>query len=194
MTNGPPYGIGPTQACVARVSRPSWVCYLFAIAGLLWAADTFSGEKPREEQIFGWIEHALVSTEQIEMKAKLDTGATTGSLHALNIHRFKRNGKRMVRFDIEDPESGAVVTLERPLARRVRIKESDTGEYSKRPVVELWLCIGNVGRSVEVSLVDRSHFNYPLLVGRNFLAGEILVDANDTFTQSPSCKLPVDSK
>lgn len=190
MTNGPRNGTGQSRVCVARVSRTTWTWYTFAMVALLWGADTFAGEKIRDEQIFGWIENALVSREQVEMKAKLDTGATTSSLHALNIHRFKRNGERMVRFDIENPESGVVVTLERPLARKVRIKESYTGEYSKRPVVELWLCIGNVGRSIEVSLVDRSHFNYPLLVGRNFLAGEILVDADDTFTQSPSCELP----
>ncbi len=140
-----------------------------------------------DKQIYGWIERAVVSTEHLEMKAKLDTGAMTSSLHAINIQRFKRDGKRMVRFDLEDPETGERVTIERSLARKVRIKESDTGEYSKRPVVELWFCIGDIGKTVEVSLVDRGHFIYPLLVGRNFMAGAVLVDSDETFTRSPSC-------
>lgn len=193
MTDSPRTGFGPMRAGMRRIIRIAWTCYAFAAIAVFLSANAVAREKVREEQIFGWIEHALVSREQVEMKAKLDTGATTSSLHALNIHRFKRNGKRMVRFDIEDPERGVVVTLERPLSRKVRIKESDTGEYSNRPVVELWVCIGNVGKRIEVNLVDRSHFNYPFLVGRNFLAGEILVDADDTFTQTPSCELPDDA-
>ena len=176
---------GTNGAPLARCRR----CALLLM--LLFVMPTaYAGDGSKDKQIFGWIEHAIVSDQQVDLKAKLDTGATTSSLHAVNVHRFKRDGRSMVRFDIEDPEEGHRVTLERPLARKVRIKESDTGEYSSRPVVELWFCIGNVGRTVEVNLVDRSHFNYPLLVGRNFLAGEILVDADETFTQSPSCPPP----
>lgn len=160
--------------------------------GAILLAGTAAGAQTeaRSEQILGWIENALITSERIELKAKLDTGAKTTSLHALNIERFKRDGRRMVRFDIEDPEGGRMLTLERPLVRSVRIKESVSDEPSRRPVVELWLCVGEIGRKLEVNLVDRSRFNYPLLIGRNALAESILVDSHNTFTQTPTCDAP----
>ncbi len=162
-----------------------------ALGTLLFTGTAGGAEKEaRSEQILGWIENALITPERIELKAKLDTGAKTTSLHALNIERFKRDGRRMVRFDIEDPEAGRMLTLERPLVRSVRIKESVSDEPSRRPVVELWLCVGDSGRHLEVNLVDRSRFNYPLLIGRNALAGSILVDSHNTFTQAPTCDAP----
>ena len=39
-----------------------------------------------------------------------------------------------------------------------------TPESAKRPVVDLEMCLGNVKRTVEVNLTDRSSFNYPLLI------------------------------
>ncbi|MNR48119.1 hypothetical protein D3C85_1673140 [compost metagenome] len=48
-------------------------------------------------------------------------------------------------------------------------EEGDAPEISKRPVVDLELCLGDVKRTVEVNLVDRSSFNYPLLVGSKAL-------------------------
>jgi hypothetical protein len=36
-------------------------------------------------------------------------------------------------------------------------------------VVDLELCLGDVKRTMEVNLVDRSSFNYPLLVGSKAL-------------------------
>ncbi len=172
------------------VESHRWLISVLAVLAISASRGAPADDKISNKQIYGWVEQAVVSSERIQMKAKLDTGAMTSSLHAVNIHRFKRQGQRMVRFDIEDPENGERVTIERPLARKVRIKESDTGEYSQRPVVDLWLCIGDIGKTVEVNLVDRSHFIYPLLVGRNFMAGAVLVDSDETFTRSPSCDIP----
>lgn len=162
------------------------MCLGLALSAMLTSGAAHSGGNG-SKQIFGWVERVLVSSERISMKAKLDTGANTSSLHALNVERFKRGGKRMVRFEIEDPEDGRRIEFERPLVRSVRIKEQDNGGVSRRPVVELWICIGDIGRQVEVNLVDRSRFIYPMLIGRSALAGEVVVDPDDTFTQAPSC-------
>ena len=70
-----------------------------------------AGEDVRDKEILGWIETALVTSERIKVKAKLDTGAKTTSLHAINIKRFKRDGRRMVRFTIEDPETGELLEM-----------------------------------------------------------------------------------
>ncbi|UCC13259.1 MAG: ATP-dependent zinc protease [Gammaproteobacteria bacterium] len=166
---------------------------LGAGALILWATILFrpavAETAPADKQILGWVERVLVSSERVSMKAKLDTGAKTSSLHAANIERFKRDDQRMVRFDIEDPENGNRLTLERPLVRSVRIKEQDTDGSTSRPVVMLSVCIGQTAREVEVNLVDRSRFIYPFLIGRSALAGQVVVDPDDTFTQPPVCSV-----
>jgi len=142
---------------------------------------------PENKQILGWVERVLVSSAYISMKAKLDTGAKTSSLHATGIERFRRGDQRMVRFDVEDPQDGSRLTLERPLVRKVRIKEQDADGSNSRPVVMLSVCIGQAQRDVEVNLVDRSRFIYPFLIGRSALAGHVVVDPDETFTQPPVC-------
>lgn len=158
-----------------------------ALCLLVTSVTARAGGEVRDKEILGWIENALVTSKRIKVKAKLDTGAKTTSMHAINIKRFKRDGQRMVRFTIEDPDSGELFEMESPLVRSVRIKESIGDEHSRRPVVELWLCVGSLGRVVEVNLVDRSRFNYPLLIGRSAMAGLIVVDSEETFTLPPDC-------
>jgi len=52
----------------------------------------------------------------------------------------------------------------------------------------LGICLGSVYKEVEVNLVDRSNFNYQLLIGRNYLANSFLVDPSLTFSTKSKCK------
>ena len=147
-----------------------------------------TGMPVEAKNILGWIEQVRVSAAGLTLEAKLDTGADTSSLHARNIRGFKRKGVRMVRFEIENPDTGELVELERRRVRTVRIREHD-GSYQRRPVVEMWVCLGPVKKRVEVNLVDRSQFNYPFLIGRSAMHGDILVDPDLSFTVKPECDL-----
>jgi hypothetical protein len=51
----------------------------------------------------------------------------------------------------------------------------------------LRICVGGISKEVEVSLVDRSNYEHPLLIGRSFLAGDLIVDPGATFSVSPTC-------
>lgn len=156
-----------------------------ALAAALLVAGPLRAET---KDVFGWIERVTITEMRRGVKAKLDTGAKTSSLHAENIERFKRGEIQMVRFDIVDPDTGELTGLERPLARWVRIREHD-GSYQRRPVVWMWLCLGTHRKRVEVNLVDRSQFNYQLLLGRAALQGDAIVDPDQTFTTRPACDL-----
>ena len=145
-----------------------------------------SGTKRR----LGWVERALVTEQGITVKAKLDSGARTSSLDARNIERFRRDGEEMVRFDFINPSDGRKVRVERPVLRTVRIREHGGG-YQRRPVVAVWLCLGDVARDVEVTLVNRKGFIYPLLVGRRAMEGLIVIDPDETVTTPPTCRLGV---
>lgn len=128
-----------------------------------------------EPTLYGRYEYIRLPEIGQTFKAKMDTGALTASLSAKDIETFKRGGEDWVRFKLATPDADGKV-YEHKVARTSRIKgrsdEDDEGEtiaVANRQVVELDLCLGDVKESVEVNLVDRSHFNYPLLIGAKAL-------------------------
>ena len=76
--------------------------------------------------------------------------------------------------------------VEMPLEREAKIKRKGS-QVQIRPVVKLGVCLAGVYEEVEFTLTDRSNFEYPVLIGRNFLAGKFLVDSSRSFTLPPSC-------
>lgn len=129
------------------------------------------------------------------LKAKMDTGAYTASLSAKDIELFKRDGEEWVRFRLATKDADGKV-YEHQVSRISKIKnraeedeEGDSPELSHRPVVDLELCLGDVKRTVEVNLVDRSSFNYPLLVGSKALKEfKAAVDPAQKYTAGkPGC-------
>ena len=163
-------------------------------AALLLCAVTPVASVAEGRDLFGWVERVVVGEEAIELKAKLDTGAETSSLDASGIRRLRRlsTGLRLIEFEVTDPATERTFTLKKKLVRDVRIKQHD-GSFQTRPVVELSVCLGTTVREIEVSLIDRSEFLYPLLLGRSALAGVALVDPELTFTREPDCEISEDS-
>ena len=133
----------------------------------------------------GWVEKAVLFPEAFTLHAKLDTGAKTTSINAINPEFFERNGEQWSRFTITNKYNKSA-TIEAPIVRDSIIKRH-YGEKQTRPVIMLDICIGNVRKKEEVNQVDRSNLNYQLLIGRNFLSGSFLIDSDSTYTLSPDC-------
>lgn len=160
--------------------------YVILVFGLT-PADGARGDETETRTIHGWVERIEIVPEGISLKAKLDTGATTSSLNALNKKLFRRDGRKWIAFDIIDPEDEKnTIRLERPIIRHVRIIRHD-GSSQRRPVVSIGLCIGPHYRDEEMSLIDRTQLTYQVLVGRNHMRSIILVDSAETFLQRPRC-------
>ena len=141
----------------------------------------------QRNKFYGWIEDVLIDPAYaLKLPAKLDTGADTTSLDARNIRRSRRDGEDYVRFVVTEPVSGQSVELEKPFVRAVRIKAHGNAA-ARRVVVRMRICIGDRSRSVEVNLVDRAHYEYPLLLGRNALRDVAMIDPNLRRTREPSC-------
>ncbi|AVF57253.1 ATP-dependent zinc protease [Pseudomonas fulva] len=128
-----------------------------------------------EPTLYGRYENIALPEIGQTLKAKMDTGAYTASLSAKDIELFTRDGQEWVRFRLATKDADDKV-YEHQVSRISKIKgraddedEGDAPESAKRPVVDLKLCLGDVKRTVEVNLVDRSNFNYPLLVGAKAL-------------------------
>jgi hypothetical protein len=130
------------------------------------------------------------------LKAKMDTGALTASLSAKDIETFTRDGEDWVRFRLATKGASSKV-YEHKIARISKIKsradeedeDKDVSEVTKRPVVDLEMCLGNVKRTVEVNLTDRSSFNYPLLIGAKALRefGAAVNPARRFTADKPDC-------
>lgn len=157
---------------------------------VLCAAEPAMAAKSKKNlQILGWVENAFLIEPGFELKAKLDTGALTSSLDARIIKRFRQYGKRWVRFAVRDPNTGEETILVRERARTIGIVQHE-GDNDIRPTVHMAVCIAGIERDIEVSLVDRSRFQYPLLLGRRTLKNIAIVHPGQTFMAESRCNQP----
>jgi len=138
------------------------------------------------KEVVGWVENAKVYPGGIQIKSKIDTGAKTSSLNCQCITPIKRDGEEWVSFSVKNYK-GEITMIEKPVLRIAKIRRF-FGKSQERYVVKLGICLGTIYREEEVTLVDRSGFNYQLLIGRNFTHNDFLVDPGKTFTTDPSCK------
>jgi len=121
----------------------------------------------------------------IAFKARIDTGANTTSINARRIEPFRRGGKRWVRFEVAG-KRGQGMAMERQVVRVVRIKQFGA-ESKRRFVVRIGICLGNHYKDAQVTLQDRRRREYPLLIGRRYMAGAILVDSGREYVVGPTC-------
>ena len=156
---------------------------LFCILFFEFSFSSFSNAA----EVVGWLEKVVVQADgaSLLMKAKIDSGAQTTSIHAKGYQLFDKDGQKWVRFNVANFE-GEEINFERPVVRTAKIKRH-FGEYQERPVVMLGLCLDNIYVETEVNLVDREGLNYKLLVGRKYLAGKFLIDSGNTFIVQPRC-------
>jgi hypothetical protein len=159
-----------------------WVAALL----LFWMALPLTAA-PTKKEILGWVEHVRVGKSRLELTAKLDTGADTSSLDATKIRRFRgKDGERWVEFLVEEDKTGRRVRFKKRRVRTAYIKEHK-GPSQKRSVVLMEICLGEYVQEVEVTLVDRSDFDHPVLLGRNALEGLAVIDPALEFTREPRC-------
>lgn len=131
--------------------------------------------------IVGALEWVKVEPADIQLEARIDTGADTSSVHAEKIQLVEKDGKRYVRFVLFDTD-GNEIQQELRLRRTVLIK-AKVGEPERRYVVRMWVTLGETRSRIDVNLSDREDFEYPFLVGRNFLVDTMIVDVSRRYTQ-----------
>jgi len=125
--------------------------------------------------IIGAVEWAKIQPAGLWIESRIDTGADTTSIHAQDIQLIEKDGKRYVRFVLVDAVTGNAHQQELRLRRRVLIKQSG-GPDERRYVVRMWVTLGEIRSKIDVNLSDRSDFEYPFLIGRNFLMDNMIVD------------------
>ncbi|UTT87022.1 RimK/LysX family protein [Vibrio pelagius] len=137
---------------------------------------------PDGKLILGEEEWVYVPGLEESFKARIDTGATTSSISAIDVVPFERDGKDWVKFKIEhDGIKSQEVSL--PVERWVKIKQSSAEGTQRRAVIVASIQIGDLKDKTEFTLADRTHLKYPLLLGRSFFRDVAVVDVSKKYVQ-----------
>ncbi len=128
--------------------------------------------------VLGWREWVtLADWEVAHLKAKVDTGARTSSLHAFDLEWFQQGATPWVRFEIQPWQRSTddAVVAEAPVVSTRDIKSS-SGVVDHRPVVRTTLVIGGHAVDAEITLTRRDEMGFRMLVGREAIRNRFLVD------------------
>ena len=133
--------------------------------------------------IIGWREWlSLPDLGVPRIKAKIDTGARSSSLHAYDIEQFEREGCSMVRFKVH------------PIQRReqleiccsaevhdIRSVRTSSGQATDRIVIQTTASWLDQTWTIDLTLADRSQMGFRMLVGREAMRGRMLVDPGRSY-------------
>ncbi|MCL7927107.1 MAG: RimK/LysX family protein [marine benthic group bacterium] len=133
--------------------------------------------------IIGWREWVRIPELGIDrIKAKVDTGARTSSLHAFDLHEFVRDGRPFVRFMIhpEQRKARPEIPAELPLLARRRVRDSG-GKVELRPIVETEIELHGQRWPIELTLTRRDAMGFRMLLGRQAIRGHFIVDPGASY-------------
>ena len=178
---------------------------LALVCALLWtpfttAKDNDSANAKPIPETLGYLEWVVMHDTGVRLKARLDTGAKTSSLHAVNVEEFEKDDERWVSFQLplgdheDQPSEGqisheeVVLEFEMPVERVVLIKRKGASSQ-RRYVVNMDFCVAGSVHNTQFSLADRGKFSYPVLLGRRFMSDDdILVDSANGFISDKECE------
>ncbi len=132
-----------------------------------------------EKTVLGGVEDVILLPWRIRLPARVDTGAAKSSLDAREI----KVQDAIIEFKLPEKYGGVRIRLPIMGWRHIRTPEG----LEKRPIVELEICLGSKRIRTLVNLTDRSMVKYPLILGRNALRENFLVDVNRRRLLPPHC-------
>lgn len=145
-----------------------------------------------DRPVIGWREWvALPSIGVGWVKAKVDTGARSSSLHAWDVEVDEAAG--VVQFAVHplqaDDETTIAVATRLVDLRDVR---SSNGEVERRPVIALDAVVAGIELPIELSLTNRDEMGFRMLLGRTAVRRRFLVDPGRSFRGGGTRHAPPD--
>lgn len=136
-----------------------------------------------EETTVGWREWVALPLLGIDkIKAKVDTGARSSSLHAFDVNVVHRRGKDIVRFRVHplQRDSDQTVEAEAELLEFRKVTSS-TGHATMRPVICTEIVVLGQRFPIELTLAQRDEMGFRMLLGREAVRARFLVDAGHSY-------------
>jgi len=132
----------------------------------------------------GWRENVeLLDFDNSLIKAKMDTGARTSSLHATHISESEESGKKYVSFRLRtNINNNKKYKFFKCELKEWRIIKNSGGDEEYRPVVRTKVKIGEKIMTIEITLTQRSRMSYDMLIGRTALRKKFLIDSGKSYT------------
>lgn len=149
--------------------------------GIVLCVIVCSGRSHAAETVLGSVEEVMLLPSGILLPARIDTGAALTSLDARNIRIVDGHAE----FDLPSAYGGHHLRL--PLVRETAKKVRTPAGRDERPIVRLALCIGERQLRIRATLADRTAMDYPLLIGRNVLKKDMVVNVSKSHLQRPRC-------
>lgn len=144
----------------------------------------------RNKITIGWREWVSLPELGIQnIKAKVDSGAKTSALHAYLLEPFVEGGKKKIKFSIHpiqkktDISKTCVATV-----IDQRIVMDSGGHREERFVINTSILLGTKKWTIEITLTNRDTMAYRMLLGRQALAGQCVIDPEISYLFSKNKK------
>jgi hypothetical protein len=143
----------------------------------------------KKPTIIGFREWVSLSELQLPaIKAKIDTGAKTSSLHAYDIKLIKKNEKDFVQFKVHpmQKDDSFIVDCEALLIDQRTVTDSG-GHKESRFVIQTTIQMGKLKKKIELTLTNRIGMKYRMLIGREALR-QFYIDTSQSYLLGKSLK------
>ena len=133
--------------------------------------------------VIGWREWVgLPDLGGAVIRAKIDTGARTASIHAFGLEVFERDGQDYARFAIhpDHRSPGPAVIVETPVLGHRSVRNPG-GRSEERPIIRTKIVIGGYRFMTEVNLTRRDTMGMPMLLGRQTVRRRFVVDPGRSY-------------
>lgn len=119
------------------------------------------------------------------IRAKIDTGAKTSSIHAMNMEKIVENGVQYIKFDVDPIQDNddIIVSCKSLIVDRKWITSS-SGHKEYRYVVSTPIKIADQTWDIELTLSDRTDMKFKMLLGRGALSNRAIIDTSIVNNQS----------
>jgi len=143
----------------------------------------------KKPTIIGFREWVSLSELQLPaIKAKIDTGAKTSSLHAYDIKLIKKDEKDFVQFKVHpmQKDDSYIVDCEALLIDQRTVTDSG-GHKESRFVIQTTIQMGKLKKKIELTLTNRIGMKYRMLIGREALR-QFYIDPSQSYLLGKSLK------
>ena len=144
-------------------------------------APSKSLPKPSKPSL-GWREWVAIFDLGVQaVKAKVDTGARSSSLHAEDVSIYEKKGKKYVRFVLGGGKRKGKLLCPDDNVCRVPLYDmrwitSSNGTRQRRPVIRVDVHLHGQTWPVDLTLSSRGTMGFPMLLGREAIRGRFIVD------------------